>query len=78
MLMSHVMVMEGHLNYYKEILVNRIPENVSEMPISFLLHEYQLNHGLVRCFSNRLEWVDSIQCDHDQRELSLSILDSNL
>ena len=48
------------------------------MPISFILHEYSLNHGLILYVSNCLEWVNSSQFDSDQRELSRNIFDSNL
>ena len=44
----------------------------------FLLHEYRLNHWLIRCLSNRLEWVDSIWRDLDRRESSWNLCDSKL
>ena len=54
------------------------PENVSAMPIYFLLHKCRLNHGLIPCLSKRMEWVDSSQCDSDQCEFSRDLFDSNL
>ena len=48
------------------------------MPIYFLLHEYWLNHGLILCFSNRLDLFYLSQCDLDQHESIRNIFDSNL
>ena len=37
----------GSLPIPYKILVKRVPENVTVIPIYFLLHEYRLNHGLM-------------------------------
>ena len=76
--MSHPVITEGHLNSHKHTFLNPLPENVPVMPIYFLLHKYRLNHGLVQCLLNRMEWVDSRWCDSYQRELSRNLFDSNL
>ena len=61
----------------------RVPEkvyvpNVPATKIYFLLRKYQLNHLLIQCLSNILEWVDLIRCDSVQRELSQNLCDSKL
>ena len=78
MLISHAMVKEGHLQYHKKILVKWVPEYVPAMPISFLLHECWLDHGLIRCLPNCLEWIESSRCDSDQRDSSQNLFYSNL
>ena len=82
MMMSHVMAIEGHLHSHAKILVKHVlehvPEHVLAMPISFTLQKYFLNHGLILCLSNRLEWVESSRYDSDQREFSRNIFDLNL
>ena len=57
---SHAVVMEGHVHSHNKILVTRVLENVPAMPIYFLLHQCQMNHGLIQYLSNQLEWVDAI------------------
>ena len=76
--MSHAVVTEGHLHSHKHIFLKPLPENVPVMPISFLLHKYRLNCGLVQCLLNRIDWVDSSWWDSDQRESSRNLFDSNL
>ena len=78
MLTIPVMVTEGHLHSHKYILVKRVPENVPEIPISFIFHKYCLNHGLIRCLSNWTEWVNLSRCDFDQCELNQNIFYFNL
>ena len=78
MLMSHEMVTEGHLHSHMKILVKPILEKVLEVTISFILHEYRLNHGLIWCLSNWMEWIYLSWCDLYQRESSRNILNSNL
>ena len=78
LLVSHMMVTEGHLHSHKAILVTCVPENVPTMPIIFLFHKFCLNHGLIQCLLDWLEWVDSIWCDLDICESSRNIFDSNL
>ena len=73
MLISHAMVTEGHLPSHTKILVKWVPENVPAMSICLLFCKYWLNHGLIRCLSNRLAWVDSSQCDLDHCESSRNI-----
>ena len=55
----------GSLALPRVNILKCVPENVTVAPISFILHEYCPNHGLIRCFSNQPEWVDSIWCDLD-------------
>ena len=76
--MSHATVTEVHLHSNKYILVKRVPENVLVIPISFLLHQYLLNNGLILCLLSHLEYVDSSQCNLDQRESSRYLFDSSL
>ena len=67
---------EGHLHSHTKILVKRLPENVPEIPIYFLLHEYWLNHGLIQFLPNRMERFDSIWCDLDQHKSNRNSFDS--
>ena len=68
---------------HKKILVERLPNkmyvpNVPAMTVSFLLHNYQLNHLLIQRFSHQMVWVDLSRCDSDQRESSWNLCDSKL
>ena len=68
-------MIDVHLFSHKKILVEQVPEkvyvpNVLAMWIYFLLHESRKNHVLIRCLSNRPEWIDSSRCNLDQRESS--------
>ena len=63
LIMSREIVTEGHLHSHTKILVKQIPENVPEILISFKLHKYWLNNGLIQCLSNLLGWVESGRCD---------------
>ena len=61
--------------------MERAPEkvyvpNVPATTISFILHEYWLNHWLIRCLLNFLECIDLSWCDLDQREPIWNICDS--
>ena len=76
--MIHEMVTEGRLLSHTKILVKWVPENVLEMSISFLLHKYCLNHGLIRCFSNWLERVDPSRRDLDRRKSSWNLCDAQI
>ena len=48
------------------------------MPISFLLHQYRLNHLFILFLLNHLELVQSRYCDLNEHEPSRNIFDSNL
>ena len=75
---SHAIVTKGHLHSHTKIFVKQVPDNVPNNPIYFLLQEYRLNHGLIRCFLNRLEFVESSWCDSDQRKSSQNLFYYNL
>ena len=83
MMFSLVMLAEGRLLFHTQILVKHVPEkfyvpNVPAISISFLLHDYGLNHEMILCLSNRMEWVDSSWCNSDQYESNHNICDSKL
>ena len=58
--------------------MRRVPDNLPVILIYFLLHKYHMNHGLIQCFSNLMEWVDLSRCDLDQHESSQNLFYSNL
>ena len=58
--------------------MKRVPDNVPVMPISFILQKCWLNHGLIQCLLNHMEWIDLSWCDLDPHELTRNHCDSKL
>ena len=52
--------------------------NVLAMTISFIFHEYRLNHVLIQCLLNQLECIDSVWCDSYQYKSNRNLCDYKL